>query len=128
MNKGMDSRENREALYKNGDSRQQQKKVAAWSLFFVFIKGVHEVEKVFAFLFGGRSGGCWCVVKEHWKYILHGLAFRVTIREDCRIDTFCQQAVGKAVTLSVAAFYAVDFPPCQLVKELMAADANLAHE
>ena len=57
----------------------KKKEWPLWSLFFFVIKGVHQVEKVFAFLCGGRICSCWHVVKEHWQDILHGLAFGVSI-------------------------------------------------
>ena len=77
--------------------------------------------------------GVWMLVfviflEELWKHVIDGLAIGVAHGVRCGIYYLRQQLMGKPVALAVAAYDAVDFPPCQLIQELVARDAYLAHE
>ena len=130
MNKGMNSRENREALYENGDRQRQKKEWPLWSLFVVVIKGVHQVEKVFTVLITDRCGRFLFVIiiKEHWEHILHCLALRVAHGEHGGVGAFSHYLQFQFVAVPVAPDDAPCLPEADVVKKLTTRDAYFAHE
>ncbi len=68
------------------------------------------------------------VVEEHGEYVGHGLALRVAHGVGGGIDAFGHQLVLQAVALAVATDDSTYLPEAEVVEELTAGDAYLAHE
>ena len=89
----------------------------------------YELLKLFhVFLGDCRLVAVIVVIEEHGEHVGHGLALGVSHSVDGGVGTFGQQLVLQAVAAAVAADDASHFPEAEVVKELTAGDAYLAHE
>ena len=68
------------------------------------------------------------VVEEHGEYVGHGLTLGVAHGVGGGIDALGDELVLQPVALAVATYDAANLPEADVVEELTAGDANLAHE
>ena len=68
------------------------------------------------------------VIEEHREYVFHSFALRVTHGIGGGVGAFGNELVFQTVALAVASDDAAHLPEAEVIQELTAGDAYLAHE
>jgi hypothetical protein len=80
------------------------------------------------FLTNGRLFVVIVCVEYNWEHVSYGLTFRVTHGVDGGVGAFGEELVLQHVSLAVAPNNAAYLPELDVIEELTAWDAYLAHE
>ena len=101
------------------------------ALFFLpfGVLSCHEIEQfLLVFVADGGLVVIVVVLEEYGEHVGYGLALWVAHGEHRGVGTFGDELVLQAVALSVASDDTANFPEANVVEELTAGDAYLAHE